>query len=127
PGRTAGMGSVPHVITPLTPFLVLCMALALALIVASFIGRDELRVNRLWLGLIFLIFVLVHFAPMLGLPQPLETGRNAQWMMMSMTMVIGVALVGFGSFVRSASRDPRRSAVPAAAALVSILAVWTIR
>jgi len=113
--------------TPLTPFLVVCILLAIALMIASFLGRVELRVNRLWIALVFLLFVLVHFAPMLGLPQPLETGRNSQWMMMAMAVVIGAAIAGIGSFVRSAPMSRRFTPTYGAVALLLLLIIWTSR
>lgn len=125
--EATGASATRRLMTPLTPFLVVCILLAIALVTASFISRDELRVNRLWIASVFLIFLLVHFAPILGVPQLLETGRNSQWMMMSLVIMTGVAIVGIVPFARSISMTKGLTATHAAVALLLLLIIWTSR
>jgi hypothetical protein len=114
-----------RIFVTLTPFLIACIVLAIALAVVSFRNRDNHRVNLLWISLLFVMFLIGHFASMLRLPQIVEQRRNSQWLIMSMTILIGVAIVEIGSFVRFI---PTRRAVPAAASVLSLLLIlWTIR
>lgn len=112
-----------RIFTPVTPFLVICIAAAVALLVSSFVGRAELRVRRFWIAAVFLLFALVHFASMLGLPQILELRRSSQWLIMSTTILVGMVAVEVASRVRSLLRV--RIAVAMAALVLGIL--WTSR
>lgn len=108
---------------PLTPGLVSCLLLAAGLSVSAFRYRDERRGNLLWISASFLLFVLAHFAAVLGLPQIVDLRRNSQWLIMSMTMVVGTGLAEIGSFL---ARIPRSRPLTTAAT-AALLLLWTSR
>ena len=119
----AAQQTLPFV--PLTPFLVVCMALAIALIVAAFLRRDERQGNVVWIAAVFLLFLLNHFATALGLPQLIDMRRNSQWLLMSMTMLIGV---GVGEVESSlSSRSSKRPLAIASGAFLLLLMAWISR
>lgn len=109
-----------RVFVSLTPLLMILIVGAVALAIASLIRRDDLRVNRLWIPMVFLLFLLIHFASVLQLPQIVETTRNSQWLLMSLIILAGVAMA---ELPWSAARS---RAVPATV-LVLLLILWTIR
>lgn len=117
-----GVGT--RVFVALTPFLIACILLAIGLIVFSFMRRDDFRVNRIWISSVFLLFVLMHFASILGLPQILPTTRNSQWLLMSMVILIGVAIVDIASLIRFI---PKVRFATTAVVLVPLLLLWTSR
>jgi hypothetical protein len=124
--RLAGDQATQIVGTPvfvsLTPFLMIFIVVALALAIASFIRRDDLRVNRLWIPMVFLLFLLIHFASMLQLPQIVETTRNSQWLLMSLIIMGGVAIAELPMWSGARSR-----ASASASVLFLALILWTSR
>jgi len=111
-----------RIFVALTPLILVCLLLAAGLLVAS-IRRDERRGDRLWIASTFLVFLLIHLASRIGLPQVIEIQRNTQWLTMTMTILIGVAIVALASLARALPK----ARVLATAALLLILVGWTSR
>ena len=108
----------------LTPFLVLCTGLALGMVVYGLMRRDELGPNRTWIGLVFVLFVVIHFASVLGLPQILPTARNSQWLLMSIAILLGVTVT---KLAYGLARLPRLRLAGTAVAIVPLLLIWGLR
>ena len=107
----------------LTPGLILCSIAAAALVAVAFRDRGERRGNLLWAAGAFFLFMTMHFASMLRLPQLVETMRNSQWLLMMMCIVPSVAVA---QLPRVFDRIPRpRIAVASVAAVFGIL--WLSR
>jgi hypothetical protein len=113
-------GSDARTFVALTPLLVVAILAAIGLIVFAFVRRDAARG---WIAAVFLLFTLIHFASMLGLPQVVEMRRNAQWLLMSMIVLLAVAIGAVAELVRARLRFR----VPALAALLVLLIGWTSR
>ncbi|HEY3053163.1 MAG TPA: hypothetical protein VGK04_07215 [Thermoanaerobaculia bacterium] len=113
-----------RVFVSLTPLLMILIVAAVALAIASFIRRDDLRVNRLWIPMVFLLFLLIHFASVLQFPQIVETTRNSQWLLMSLIILAGVAIAEIPMW--SATRS-RATSAASASVLFLLLIVWTSR
>lgn len=79
-------GDTAHIVTyvGVTPFLLACAAIAIALL---------FRRNRalVWTSLAALLFLLTHVASRFGLPEVVEVRRNASWLAMTLAILIGVA------------------------------------
>jgi hypothetical protein len=101
PGETARI--ITYV--GITPFLIACLAIAIALL---------FRRNRalVWTSLAALLFMLTHVASRFGLPEVVEVRRNASWLAMTLAILIGVAAIEFARF-----RAAR-------AAIAIVLVVW---
>jgi hypothetical protein len=113
--------------TPVTAFVIAGIILSIGLVVSSFAGRREHRASRLWIGLVALFFLSVHFAGNLGIPQLLDPSRNSQWMMMSLLIVSGVSLAGAGSMARSVPGRLRITTTHVAVVVALLLMVWAVR
>lgn len=112
-----------RVFVGMTPFLALTLVLAALTLVMAYRQRGEPRVNLVWIGAVYLLFLLSHFASTLDLLEIVETTRNSQWLLMAAAVLIGVGTAEFGALL--ARRANVRWATPAAAAIV--LLVWVSR
>jgi len=72
----------------LTPFLAILTVVAILLIVRR-------RRGEVIAGVSFLVFLLIHLSWRLGLPQIIESRRNAEWLLMSMAILLGIAVSAF--------------------------------
>src|SRR5205814_788406 len=73
-----------HVLMTLTPFLIAILA------IAAFVAWRE-RQNGLWIALAVVVFIVIHAARTLGIPEIVEATRNVSWLLMTIAIVIGVA------------------------------------
>lgn len=122
--RAVAAENTPIYVT-LTPFLVVCIVVALLLAIASFVRNDDRRASRIWIAALFLVFLLMHFASELRLPQIVETARNSQWLLMSIVILAGVAVAETRAFSRFFSA--RMATALAAIASVLLLGAWSAR
>jgi hypothetical protein len=113
-----------RIFVALTPFLGFCTLLALAMAAGSLLWRDETSAGRLWIALVFLLFVTMHFASRLNLPQILPVTRNSQWLLVSMAVLIGVSAAAFADVL---SGLPKMRMAAAAVAVAPLFLLWTIR
>lgn len=95
----------------LTPFLIAVAIVAAILGVAAIRAREPHTV-AMALGTIF--FIATHAATVLGIPEIIETRRNATWLAMMVAVLLGIAIAAVAAHV------PRRfaAAVPAIAVLL---------
>jgi hypothetical protein len=110
----------------MTPFLIICVVIAVLLSISSFIRNDDRRASRIWIAAVFLLFLLMHFASMLRLPQIVETARNSQWFLMSIVILAGVAVAEarpFGRYLPSV----RAGIATAVIGTVVLLGIWMTR
>ena len=77
----------------LTPFLLACLAIAIAMLVRAYFATD--RAPLLWCALAVLTFTLTHLASRYSLPEIVEVRRNASWLAMSLAVLLGVASAEF--------------------------------
>ncbi|HEX2060586.1 MAG TPA: hypothetical protein VHK90_07585, partial [Thermoanaerobaculia bacterium] len=100
-------GDTARIVTyvAITPFIVACVAIAVALL---FRRKRALT----WAALATLAFLVTHVASRYGLPEIVEVRRNASWLAMATAILIGVA----------ATQIPRRLRFLTAAAV----AVWMV-
>ncbi|HET8772613.1 MAG TPA: hypothetical protein VFP80_02430 [Thermoanaerobaculia bacterium] len=84
-------GEVAHVVTwvAITPFLLACVAIAVALLVRAYTGDNG--EGFLWTSLTALVFTYTHVASRFGLPELVEARRNAAWLAMALAILLGVA------------------------------------
>jgi hypothetical protein len=75
----------------ITPIVIACAVIALALIARASFDRER-RTLLLWPALATLAFLFTHVASRFGLPEVVEVRRNASWLAMMMAIVIGIAL-----------------------------------
>ncbi|HEX8169081.1 MAG TPA: hypothetical protein VF824_00915 [Thermoanaerobaculia bacterium] len=75
----------------MTPFLIVCLVIALLLLVWSYLDRER-RTPLLWTSLGALLFLGAHLASRAGLPEIVEVRRNASWLAMMLCILIGVAI-----------------------------------
>jgi hypothetical protein len=121
--RSEAVRAQRALLTPFTPFLAVSLLLGIGLVMSSFLRRDERHIDRLWIAVVLFVFLFIHLAPLWGIPPLLETSRNAQWLMMAVAMVIGIAASELLVVVR-----PRpRLRLAAGALIVVLLVVWTLR
>ena len=71
-----------------TPLLAIFAIVAVLLIVRR-------RHGEVIAGVSFLVFLLVHLSWRLGLPQIIESRRNAEWLLMSMAILLGIVVAAF--------------------------------
>ena len=88
-----------RVFVGMTPMIAVCVVLAFALLALAFGRRNDRTSGMVWLAATFLMFLLIHFASTLGVPQIVETARNSQWLLMSMTILVGVVTVTGATFI----------------------------
>ncbi|HEU4889011.1 MAG TPA: hypothetical protein VFV49_14090 [Thermoanaerobaculia bacterium] len=95
----------------LTPFLI-AIAIVAAILAIAAIRAQEPHTLAMSLGTIF--FIATHSASVLGIPEIIETRRNATWLAMMVAVLLGIAVTAI------AVRVPRRFtvAVPAIAVLL---------
>ncbi|MFL6248556.1 MAG: hypothetical protein ACJ74H_21205 [Thermoanaerobaculia bacterium] len=98
----------------LTPFLIAISIVAIVLGIVAIRTREP-HALTIALGTIF--FVLTHAASTLGIPEIIETRRNATWLAMMIAVLLGVVITAV------AVRVPRRlaTAIPAIA-----LVLWCV-
>ena len=106
-----------------TPGLMFCSIAGVVLVVMAFTDRSERRGNYLWAAGAFFLFMTMHFAPILGLPQLVEPMRNSQWLLMTMCIVPPLALAQMPRVFASLPR-PR---VAVAATVAVAAALWLSR
>ena len=84
-------GDVATIVTwvAVTPFLVACLAIAVALLVRAYTGGY--RQGLLWTALAVFAFTYTHVASRYGLPELVETRRNVAWLAMVLAILLGVA------------------------------------
>lgn len=97
-----------------TPFLIACAAIAVALLVRAFFS--ERRPAYLWVSLATLVFLATHFASTFGWPEIVEVRRNASWLVMALAILLGVALMEL----------LRTNVTKLAAAAVAVLWLWRV-
>jgi len=87
-------GDAARIVTwvAITPVVVACAAIAIALLVRAFIDRER-RAAFLWPALTTLAFLAMHLASRFGWPEIVEVRRNASWLAMAMAMIAGIALL----------------------------------
>ncbi|HEX6099547.1 MAG TPA: hypothetical protein VF432_24750 [Thermoanaerobaculia bacterium] len=109
-------GDVARIVTwvAVTPFLLACLAIAVALLVRAY--SSENRTGYLWTSLAVLVFTYTHVASRFGLPELVETRRNAAWLAMSLAILLGVA----------AAELMRIKVAKAAMLVVAALWLWRI-
>ncbi|HYI10753.1 MAG TPA: hypothetical protein VEK57_16955 [Thermoanaerobaculia bacterium] len=80
-------GDTARIVTyvAITPFLIACVAVALALLARR-------RSAPAWTSLAVLTFTLTHVASRFGLPEIVEVRRNASWLAMAVAILLGVAM-----------------------------------
>ena len=122
--RAVAAENTPIYVT-LTPLLIICIVMALLLAIVSFVRDDDRRASRLWIAALFLLFLLMHFASELRLPQIVETARNSQWLLMSIVILGGVAVAETGAAGRLFNR--RVATAGAGIATVVLLGAWLAR
>jgi hypothetical protein len=82
----------------ITPFIVAAIAVAVALLVwalpppAALRARGRARPHLTWIALATIVFLVIHVASRFGLPEIVETRRNASWLAMTLAILVGVAL-----------------------------------
>ncbi|HYC93739.1 MAG TPA: hypothetical protein VEO54_31340 [Thermoanaerobaculia bacterium] len=69
-----------------TPFLIACVVIALALLLRRTTGTT-------WASLAALAFTVTHLASRYNLPEIVEVRRNASWLAMALCILLGVAIV----------------------------------
>lgn len=89
----------------ITPFLIACVVLAVALLFRR-------RAALVWTALAAILFLLTHVASRFHLPEVVEVSRNASWLAMALAILVGVAAIELARF-----RAAR-------AAIAVVLAVW---
>ena len=99
-----------------TPFLIAIVIIAVILAIAAIRKREPYTLAA---SLSTIFFVLTHAASTLGIPEIIETRRNATWLAMTIAVLLGIAVTAL------AVRLPRRFAV-AAPALTIMLWCLTI-
>jgi len=85
----------------ITPFLIACVVIALALLVrASFLREAGSQPavappprGYVWASLVVLVFTYTHLASRFRLPEIVEVRRNAAWLAMALAILLGVASV----------------------------------
>ncbi len=75
-----------------TPFVIACAVIALALLVRS-VFMKERQAAYVWTSLAVLLFTFTHFASRYGWPEIVEVRRNASWLAMAIAILLGVASV----------------------------------
>ena len=117
-------GEAARIVTwvAITPFVIACAIIAVALIVRAFFLRSadshEYRAALWWTALAALVFLTTHVASRFGLPELVEVRRNSSWLVMALAVLTGVAL-----FEIARTRIARFANV----AIVALLAVWLVR
>lgn len=109
----------------LTPFLIVCAAVAAILLAGGLRSRDEAGANRAWIGGVFLLLLLVHIAAAFRLPQILEPTRNSQWLLMAMCTVLAIGAVDLSAAL--ARWKALRLATAAAVVIIPFGAAWASR
>lgn len=106
----------------ITPFVIACAILAIALIVRALFLRSaessEHRAALFWTSLAALVFLTAHVASRFGIPELVEVRRNSSWLVMALTVLTSVALIELAR---------TRAAKLVNAAAVLLLAVWMLR
>jgi hypothetical protein len=84
-------GDVARIVTwvAVTPFLLACLAITIVLLVRAY--SSENRTGYVWTSLAVLVFTYTHVASRFGLPELVETRRNAAWLAMSLAILLGIA------------------------------------
>lgn len=77
-------GDTARIVTwvSVTPFLIACMVIALALLFR----------RHYWITVATFVFALTHVASRFGLPEIVEVRRNASWLAMTLAVLLGIAL-----------------------------------
>jgi hypothetical protein len=120
-------GDIAHIVTwvSVTPFLIACVVIALALAVWSggLLARRDLARNRRaespplhWIALAVCIFTLTHVASRFGLPEIVEVRRNVSWLAMALAILAGIAL----------SELARSRALKPVLAVLLVLWIWRV-
>jgi len=106
-------GDIAHVATwvSLTPFLIACVVIAVALAV-----RRAESPPLHWISLAVVVFVLTHVASRFGLPEIVEVRRNASWLAMALAILAGIAL----------SELARSRALKPVLAVLLVLWIWRV-
>ena len=84
-------GDVASIVTwvAITPFLLACLAIAIALLVRAY--SSDNREGLLWIALAVIVFSYTHVASRFGWPEVVEVRRNAAWLAMAIAILLGVA------------------------------------
>jgi len=103
-------GETARIVTyvAITPFLVACIAIAIALLFRR-------KRSLMWASLATLMFIVTHLASRFGLPEVIEVRRNTIWLAMAIAVLLGIAVVEFARI--------RATKVVAAA----LLLLWVVR
>lgn len=123
----AGVGgpqiAAARVFVGMTPFLLMTLVLALGILGLARTHVGERRGNQLWIGAIFLLFLLSHFASTLDLLVIVETTRNSQWLLMAAAVLIGVSTAELGSLLERRTNLGWAAGIAAAA----VMLLWASR
>lgn len=78
-------GEVASIVTwvAVTPFLIACLVVAIALLIRK----------HYWIAGATFIFLTTHVASRFGLPEVIEVRRNTSWLAMTLAILLGIALV----------------------------------
>jgi hypothetical protein len=100
-------GDVARIVTyvAVTPFLIACLVIAIALLVRALVKRER---AMLWTSLAAILFTITHVASRFALPEVVEVRRNASWLAMTLAILIGVA---FAELLRTRAWKPIAAAV----------------
>jgi len=77
-------GDVARIVTwvAITPFLIGCLVLAIAMLFR----------RQFWIAGATLVFLFTHTASRFGMPEVVEVRRNASWLAMTLAILLGIAL-----------------------------------
>lgn len=77
-------GETARIVTwvSVTPFLIACLVIAVALLVR----------RHYWIALATFVFTFTHVASRYGLPEIVEVRRNASWLAMTLAILLGIAM-----------------------------------
>ncbi len=84
-------GDLERIVTyvAITPFLLACLAIALALLLRAFFSEN--RSGYVFTALAVLMFTYTHVSSRFGWPELVEVRRNAAWLAMALAILLGVA------------------------------------
>ena len=110
-----GRSDLARIVTwvAVTPFLIACAVIAVALLVRAFVTR---RASLMWISLASLLFIGMHVASRFGLPEIVEVRRNAAWLAMALAILLGVAVA---ELLRTRALRP-------VAAVLLVLWLWRV-
>ena len=109
-----------------TPFLLVAALLAVAMLVAAFVRRDDRSPARLFLGCTVLVFLAIHFSAALGVRPILEVARNSQWLVMALMILIAVVAGDLTMLLLRVAPRVRLATANSTVALV-LLVLWVTR